>query len=130
LLSRPRDFIFFEFFPGEAMGSGGKKTGMLAVGLILSIAVFFPVFAADVGDHDRARQALEAGEILPLKTVLETLARDTPGQVMEVELERKGERWVYEIKLLRAGGSLVKLRVDARDGTIIPRREQGATTDR
>jgi len=112
------------------MGSGGKKTGMLAVGLILSVAVFFPVFAADVGDHDRARQALEAGEILPLKTVLEKVDRDSPGQVMEVELERDKGRWVYEIKVLRPGGSLVKLRLDARDGTIIPHRDHDAKIER
>lgn len=110
------------------MRSGGKRTGGWLIGLILAFALALPLPSnADEQrdprrDHDRARRALEAGEILPLKTVLETLARDTPGQVMEVELERKGERWVYEIKLLRAGGSLVKLKVDARDGTIIPRR--------
>ena len=112
------------------MRSGGKRTGGRVIGLILVFALALPSHADDLRDHDRARQALEAGEILPLKTVLEKLARDTPGQVMEVELERKGERWVYEIKLLRTGGSLVKLKVDARDGTIIPRREHGATTDR
>lgn len=116
------------------MRSGAKGKGGWLVGIFLAFALALPSHADEQRDnrhdHDRARRALEAGEILPLRTVLETLARDTPGQVMEVELERKGERWVYEIKLLRAGGSLVKLRVDARDGTIIPRREQGATTDR
>ena len=80
--------------------------------------------AGNAGDHDRARQALEAGEILPLKTVLEKLARDNPGQVMEVELGRRGERWVYEIKLLRPGGALSKLLVDARDGAVIGNRER------
>jgi uncharacterized membrane protein YkoI len=49
---------------------------------------------------------------------------------MEVELERKHERWVYEIKLLRPGGSLVKLRVDASDGTILDRRGRGARPER
>ena len=118
------------------MRSGGKRAGGWLIGLILAFALALPLPSnADEQldhrrDHDRARRALEAGDILPLKTVLETLARDTPGQVMEVELERKGERWVYEIKLLRAGGSLVKLKVDARDGTIIPRREPGTTTNR
>ncbi|MBK7425201.1 MAG: PepSY domain-containing protein [Propionivibrio sp.] len=116
------------------MRSGGKRTGGWLIGLILAFALALPSSADEQRDnrrdHDRARLALEAGEILPLKTVLEMIARDTPGQVMEVELERKGERWVYEIKLLRAGGSLVKLKVDARDGTIIPRREYGTTTNR
>ena len=91
--------------------------------LILSVALI-PASHAAERDHERARQALEAGEILPLKTVLEKVDRDSPGQVMEVELERHKERWVYEIKLLRPGGSLVKLKVDARDGKIIPRRER------
>ena len=109
--------------------SGGKIPCWL-VGLILSVALIQPGHAADVSDHDRARQALEAGEILPLKTVLEKVDRDTPGQVMEVELERHNQRWVYEIKLLRPGGSLVKLKVDARDGTILRHRDQRPGNER
>jgi len=93
----------------------------LAAGLAFSAALLSPAYAVDLGDHDRARQALNAGEILPLKTVLEKLNQDTPGQVMEVELERKNTRWVYEIKLLRPGGLLVKLKVDASSGTILVR---------
>lgn len=73
--------------------------------------------------HDRARQALEAGEVLPLHTILERVERDYPGQVIDVELEREREqgveRWIYEVKILRTGGALVKLKVDARDGRVI-----------
>jgi uncharacterized membrane protein YkoI len=73
-------------------------------------------------DHERARKALEAGEVLPLKTILERVERTYPGQVMDVELEREregsGERWIYKVKVLRTGGDLVKLKVDARDGTV------------
>jgi uncharacterized membrane protein YkoI len=98
--------------------------------LMLSVAFALPIHAADSGDHDRARQALEAGEILPLKSVLERVGRELPGQVMEVELERKHERWIYEIKLLRPGGSLVKLLVNASDGTIIDYRGRGAKSER
>ena len=101
------------------MRSAGKQlrrlAPMLAAALML---VSVPPARAD-SDHDRARQALEAGEILPLRTVLDKLARDVPGQVMEVELERSSERWIYEIKLLQAGGALIKLKVDARDATVI-----------
>ena len=71
------------------------------------------------GDHDRARQALEAGEVLPLQVILERVEAAYPGQIVEVELEREHGRWEYEIKLLRSGGSLVKLKVDARDGSIL-----------
>ena len=78
---------------------------------------------ADQEDHERARKALEAGEVLPLKTILERVERAYPGQVMDVELEREhrgtGGRWIYEIKVLRTSGTLVKLKVDARDGTVL-----------
>ena len=100
----------------------------LALALIVSIA---PAASADdAEDHDRARQALEAGEILPLKNVLEAVAVDTPGRVLEVELDRRHDRWVYEIKLLRQGGAVVKLWVDARDGTVIDRRNRAGHYDR
>lgn len=104
------------------MASEQRRVGGLAVGLYLFFAFSHSVHAEEPGDHDRARRALEAGEVLPLKTVLEKVSLDTPGQVMEVEMERKGARWVYEIKILRPGGALVKLVVDAGDGTIVARR--------
>ena len=86
--------------------------------------------AGDDHDHDRARQALEAGEVLPLRSILERVERDYPGQVVDVELEREHkdqqERWVYEVKVLRTGGALIKLKVDARDGTVISRKIKGS----
>jgi uncharacterized membrane protein YkoI len=97
---------------------------------MLCAAVMAFVGATSVASegHDRARKALEAGEVLPLRTILERIERDHPGQVIDVELERDhergaaggGGRWIYEIKLLRTNGALVKLKLDARDGTLIP----------
>ncbi len=81
-------------------------------------------FAADKPDHDRARQAVEAGDVLPLRTILDRLEHEYPGQVMEVELAREKGEWVYEIKLLRKGGILMKLKVLARDGTILGIKEK------
>lgn len=75
-------------------------------------------------DHDRARAALVAGEVLPLPAVLERVGRDHPGQVLAVELEREHGRWTYELKLLQPGGGLAKLVVDARDGTVLKQREE------
>lgn len=103
------------------MGSGSNRGTILAAGLVFSAVLSLPAYTFDLGDHDRARQALDAGEVIPLGTVLEKVKRDTPGEVMEVELEHKKGRWVYEIKLLRPGGSLMKLLVNASDGTIIAR---------
>jgi len=73
-------------------------------------------------DHERARAALLAGEVRPLTEVLEQVSRSHPGQVLEVELEREGERWVYELKLLQSDRRLLKLVVDARDGKVLKQR--------
>ena len=73
-------------------------------------------------EQDRARAALQAGQVLPLKTVLERLERTHPGQVLEVELEQDQGRWIYEIKLLETGGRLLKLKLDARNAQLLPSR--------
>jgi len=91
----------------------------VAGGFVMAALGALPSHAGDAQDHDRARRALEAGEILPLRTVLERVERDYPGQIMEVELEQKGDRWVYEIKVLRTGGALIKLKFDGRDGRLL-----------
>ncbi len=59
---------------------------------------------------------MQAGEILPLPQILERVARRYPGQVLEVELERKGDRWIYELKVLQGDGRLIKMDIDARSG--------------
>ncbi|MDQ5878315.1 MAG: hypothetical protein QG638_1047 [Pseudomonadota bacterium] len=96
----------------------------------LALALGCGTSAAESGhDHDRARQAVEAGEVLPLRIILERVEREYPGQVIDVELDREQEnsieRWVYRIKVLRTGGALIKLKVDARDGSIIGRKGPG-----
>lgn len=95
----------------------------LATLLVLLAGAALPPARAD-SDHDRARAALQAGQVLPLKTVLERLEREHPGQVLEVELEPEHGRWVYEVRLLQDDGRLVKLELDAGTGTLLKRRER------
>jgi hypothetical protein len=92
--------------------------------LLGQLTVLQPARADD--DHDRAREALRAGQVLPLNVVLERLQREHPGQVLDVELERdRAGRWIYEIKLLQTGGRRVKLDVDAATGKLLQRKERG-----
>ncbi|MCB1680251.1 MAG: PepSY domain-containing protein [Halioglobus sp.] len=84
-----------------------------------AIPLTIPLAMADEGDHDRARRALQAGEILSLRTIIARVEDDYAGQIIEVELEREDGRWIYEIELLRSGGALVKLELDAGDGTLL-----------
>ena len=96
-------------------------TGRVASLVVLWVAMAGTplALASDKGDHERARAAVKAGEVLPLRTVLDRLERTHPGQVLELELERDDGRWLYEIKLLQAGGRLVKLKVDARTAEVL-----------
>ena len=92
---------------------------VLLVALLLTVAATPLALASDKGDHERARAAVKAGEVLPLRTVLDRLERTHPGQVLELELERDDGRWIYEVKLLQTGGRLVKLKVDARSAEVL-----------
>ncbi|PJI98007.1 peptidase YpeB-like protein [Acidovorax sp. 69] len=76
-------------------------------------------FAGGKDDHDRARQAVQAGQVLPLPVVLQRLQSEVPGQVLDVELEQERGMWVYEIKLLTPAGQLTKVKLDARTAEVL-----------
>ncbi|WP_233214149.1 PepSY domain-containing protein [Pollutimonas nitritireducens] len=76
-------------------------------------------------DHDRARQALISGEVLSLRQVLDLVGREYPGEPVEIEFEHDDGLYVYEIKLLQPGGTIVKMKVDAATGTIIKIKGRG-----
>lgn len=75
--------------------------------------------AASDKDHEHARRALEQGQVLPLRSVLERVEREHPGQVLKIEFEKEDGRYIYEIRLLQPDGRLAKLEVDAVDGSVI-----------
>lgn len=94
-----------------------------ALAVALAGSALAPVARAD-NDHERAREAVARGEVLPLAAVLQRLERSHPGQVLEVELERDDGRWIYELKLLQPGGRLLKLEVDARSAEVLRQRRK------
>ena len=91
--------------------------------LLAATLLTVPAIASD-RDHDRAREAVKAGQVMPLRSVLERLEREHPGQVLDVELEEEHGRLVYEVKLLQSDGRLVKLEIDARTATVLRLKER------
>ncbi|MDR1994525.1 PepSY domain-containing protein [Azonexus sp.] len=89
------------------------------IGLALLAALVAPAVGDDRRDHELAREELAAGRILPLRTVLDRIRPNFPGEVLEVELDDEHGRWVYAIKILNANGGVSKLLVDARDASLI-----------
>lgn len=99
--------------------------------MLLSALALPAAWAGDKHDHERARSAVQAGEVLPLPTLLEKLQRTHPGKVLELELERDDGRWIYEVKLLQANGQLVTLELDAGTGQVLQvKREQDRSRER
>uniref|UniRef100_UPI003342C42B PepSY domain-containing protein n=1 Tax=Castellaniella defragrans TaxID=75697 RepID=UPI003342C42B len=100
---------------------------VLAVG---AAATGGPLYADDHVDHELARQALENGQVLPLRTVLDKVEREYQGQALKVEFEREDGRFIYEIRLLQNDGRMVKLEVDAADGRVLKVKRRENRKDR
>lgn len=74
----------------------------------------------DALDYIEARQLLDAGQILPLETILAKARKSFPGRMLEVELEKKsGQRIVYEIEILKNDGVVQIVYLDARSGELL-----------
>lgn len=117
--------------PRTGRGARRRAAGLaLAVALLAALLAGPEAAASDKRDHERARAAVQAGEVLPLPVLLERLQRTHAGQVLELELEREDGRWVYEVKLLQAGGQLLKLEVDAATGQVLQARRKPADPPR
>ena len=74
---------------------------------------------ASSNDHELARQALEQGQVQPLRTVLDKVEDDYQGQVLKIEFEHDDGRFIYEIRLLQKDGRLAKLKIDATSGEVL-----------
>lgn len=120
-------------FIGRSDSLADNRGVHAAHALILSLVTFALLTlsgpAAADSDQDRARAAAQAGQVLPLKTLLTRLESDHPGQVLEVELEQHAGRWIYEIKLLQPDGRLIKLEVDAATAEVLRRKERSRKSD-
>lgn len=75
-------------------------------------------------DHETARRLSEAGEILPLETILEHAQQQQPGRVIEVEFEKRRQQYVYEIEILNTKGVVWELELDAQTGQLLERKQE------
>jgi len=82
------------------------------------------------GGEGRARAAREAGEIIPLRAILDRAQAEFTGSPVAVELEDDDGRWIYKVKLLTPAGAIVKLEYDARDGRLLRVKGRGAEAAR
>mgnify|MGYP001767075389 CR=1 FL=1 len=74
-------------------------------------------------DHEAARAAVESGEALPLVEILGRVRADLGGEVIGTSFKRRAGRWIYEFKVIGAGGRLGEVYVDAASAQIVKREE-------
>ncbi|MBC7952524.1 MAG: PepSY domain-containing protein [Rhodospirillaceae bacterium] len=97
-----------------------KTVFYLALAVLLALST-----TAHAGDHDRARRAVQSGQVLPLKTILDKAMAEFPGDLIEAELEDEHGALVYEIKLISPEGNVIKLLYDAKDGHLLSAKGRG-----
>lgn len=113
---------------GPPSGHGPRRAWHAAIAAFLAALLSLAPMAghaSDHKDHDRARRALMSGEVLSLRQVLDLVAREYPGEPVEIEFEHDDGIYVYEIKLLQPSGSIVKMKVDAATGKVIKAKGRG-----
>lgn len=87
--------------------------------LLIAFALWAPPAWA-AGDHDRARDAVQAGDALPLGQVLRQVRRDHPGRLLDATLRQgTGGRMIYELRILAPDGAVRRLSVDARNARVL-----------
>lgn len=82
-----------------------------------------PQVAAETGPSPLPANRAKGGDPsrLPLARILALAEADTPGEVVDVELEQDDDREVYEITVLRADGRTIELTFDAASGAVLDR---------
>ena len=95
-----------------------KRGGLILAGIVLGSQLAL----ADT-DYDTVRKLREAGDILPLETILHKLEQTHPGKVLEIELEKSHGQVFYEIEMLDTKGRVWKLKVDPRSGDVLKQKE-------
>jgi uncharacterized membrane protein YkoI len=96
-----------------------KRTLLAGTAALLGLAAARPAAAQERRDHERARAALEAGQIRPLSELLTEVERRFRGRVIEADLDRDDGQWLYEFKILPPNGRLFRVEVDAATGQLV-----------
>lgn len=66
-----------------------------------------------------AGQLSAKGQILSLEKISQLAKSHKPGEILEVELEKKHGRYVYEVDILDAGSQVWELKLDAKTGQLL-----------
>ncbi|MGP1717803.1 MAG: PepSY domain-containing protein [Methylophilus sp.] len=66
-----------------------------------------------------AGQLSAKGQILSLEKISKLAKAHKPGEILEVELEKKHGRYLYEVEILDTRSQVWELKLDARTGQLL-----------
>lgn len=75
--------------------------------------------ATSNADQKDARKLVAQGEILSLDQILAEVKKSHQGRILEVELEHKHGRLLYELELIDQNGIVWELYYDAKSGELL-----------
>lgn len=84
----------------------------LAVGMISSTSCYGH-------DDDLSSKVIEwvkEGKVLPLDTIMQRYESRLKGRLLDVEVEKKHDRIIYELEILRDDGIVYEIKIDAKTG--------------
>ena len=95
------------------------KSSRYACLVILFLTVVSQVSARDLS-QDQALKLRKEGKVLSSQTFIErALERHPKARLLELELEEKHGRYVYEVELLTVQGQVRELKFDASSGKLL-----------
>jgi uncharacterized membrane protein YkoI len=91
--------------------------------VLLGISLLSQPCLAD-DDHERARDLVQSGEILPLDDIIKNAFEGKHWKLLEAELEKEKSLYIYELEILDDQGEVRKLKFNAKTGAAITREKE------
>lgn len=99
-------------------------SSLLAAALLAGVVGLNTAVSAD-DDHDVAKRLKDAGDIQPLEQIIAKAQAAHPGgRVLETELDRKHDRFVYEVEIADDKGVVWELKYDAKTGELLKSKQE------
>lgn len=87
------------------------------------VFIFFSTqVVSQTNDHEKAIEAVQSGEILPLDQILQSIKQKFNGRVLAINLNDNEQGlfgWVYDIRMIDRQNNVINLRIDAGTSTVL-----------
>ena len=94
----------------------------MLMSLVLAVGTISLNATADEVKHDEIRRLVEQGQLLSLAQIEMAHPEYFSGRLLDLDVEKKRDQIIYELKLLDKRHRFIKLIIDAQTGELIAER--------